>query len=141
MSAFIAEQAKPYWPVSNGDRAGDVQAARGVYTISAALAANDTIDLCILPARHVIVDAILDTDSLDIGTGITLNVGTSTTANLLMSASTVARAGGIARMDQLGGVHLAASDADTTLRVTVAAAPTTGRTTGTIGLTVFYRPA
>ncbi len=141
MTTFTAEQAKNYWPVSNCNRAGDVQAARGAYSISAALAAADAIDLCILPARHVIVDAILDTDSLDSGSGITLNVGTATTPNLLISATTAGRAGGIARMDKVDGIRLAASDTDTTIRMTVAAAPTTGRTTGTIGLTLLYRPA
>lgn len=143
MATFTAEQAKDYWPLSNCNRAGEIQAIRGTYSISAALALNDVIEICKLPARHVIVDAILDTDDLDTnGTPlITLSVGTATTANLLINASTIGRTGGIARMDQAGGARLAEADTDTVIRITVAAAPATGAASGTIGLTLFYRAA
>lgn len=143
MATFTAEQAKPYWPISNCDRAGDVQVVRGVYSLAAALALNDIIEMCVLPARHVIVDAILDCDDLDTNGAptISLSVGTATTANLLINASAVGRTGGIARMDQAGGVRLAESDSDTPIRVTVSAGPATGAASGTIGLSLFYRPA
>ena len=143
MATFTAEQAKPYWPVSNATRAGEIKSVRGTYSITAALALNDVIEICTLPARHVIVDAILDADDLDTNGAplITLSVGTATTAALLISASTAGRAGGIARMDQVGGVRLVESDTDTTIRVTVAAGPATGATSGTIGVTLFYRAA
>lgn len=142
MATYTAEQAKPYWPIINETIAGGLRAVRGVYVLSGALALNDIIQMCVLPAQHVLVDCILDTDDLDTnGTPtISLSVGVPGVANALISSSTVGRTGGVARLDQVAGLRLTASDNDTVVQITVSATPATSATTGTIGLTLLYRP-
>lgn len=142
MTTYYAEQSKSYWPVVDAKAAGSVKAVRGVFALTAALALNDVINMLSMPAQHVPVDCILDCDDLDSGgsPSITLSVGTATTPALLISASAVGQAGGIARMDKATGPRLAASNSDTLIQIKVAAGPATGATTGTIGLTLLYRP-
>jgi hypothetical protein len=109
------------------------------YAITAALVVNDVIQMFKLPAGATVHDVILAADDLDTnGTPtIALDVGDATTANRFISASTVARAGGVGRTDQAGGVGYQYS-ADTMVQVKVSTAPATGATSGNITLTVAY---
>jgi hypothetical protein len=120
-------------------QAGQVVAVRGEYAVAAALVVSDTIALVKLPANHVLVDCIVDCDDLDDSTGLVLDAGfIGGDVDCLIDGSTVGQAGGLARMDAVAGVRAAATSADRNVGLTVATAPTTG-STGTVGLTLFYK--
>lgn len=122
-------------------RAGVVHAAKASFALSAALVINDTIDMLTVPAGHRILDAILASDDLDsAGPTITLDVGIAGgDTDMLFAASTVAQAGGSERASAKTAFRDVATTADRTVQVLVKAAPTTGTTTGSIDLVVFYQ--
>jgi hypothetical protein len=136
-------------PPVTPDGADDLVAVRGVVTVLDTLSINETLQMVPLPEGCVPVDCILDCDDLDSSTGIVLSVGvlTSALSNLessmdLITHTTVAQAGGIARMDQKTGPRIAADQ--TTLRyigVKVTTAATGTKAGGTVGLTLMYRAA
>lgn len=109
------------------------------YALTAALAVDDVIQMFKLPAGAVVHEVILASGDLDTdGTPtIALDVGDAGAAARFISASTIARTGGVARADQAGGVGYAYA-ADTMLEVGVETGPATGATTGNITLTVAY---
>lgn len=119
------------------------------FDLTAALVLNDTIDMVKLPAGHVPVDLILDTDDLDTGgaPAIVLHVGlrkadgTTDDPDAFIASSTVGQAGGMARLSAVAGLRIAAADEDRNVYITVATAPATGATTGKIGVTLLSRPA
>lgn len=116
---------------------------RAAYALAAALALNDTIVMCKLPADHLPVDFILDTDDLDSGAtpSITLNAGVTGSLSCFLAGSTIGQAGGVVRADKTAGFRLTPSSVDREVIITVAAAPATGATTGTIGITMLTRPS
>lgn len=125
-------------------------AVREEYSLLAALVVSDTIDFLKLPARHVLVDVIVDSDDLDTGgsPAITLHAGlraadgvATDDPDAFLVSSTVGQAGGVARAAAVAGFRIAAADFDRNVYLTVAVAPATGATTGKIGVTAFYRPA
>lgn len=109
------------------------------FALSAALVLNDVIQMFKVPSGATIHEVILGTDDLDTnGTPtVKLDVGDTTTANRFISASTVGQTGGVARMDQQGGVGFKYA-ADTMLQVKVNTAPATGASSGNVTLTVTY---
>lgn len=141
-------------PAITAAGAQDLVAVTETYTVAAALELNDVIEMMELPPGHVPVDCILDVTDLDTGSPtLTLDVGTmagtvgdttlanrTLTANMI-AASTAGQAGGVARMAVMGSTRLAPSDNRRSIGVKVSAAPATGATSGSITLTVFYRPA
>lgn len=141
-------------PAVTPSGAHDLVAAHARFALTEALEVNDVIEMLELPPGCVPVDCILDVTDLDTGTpGITLDVGTlagdvgdktlanrTLTANLI-AASTVGQAGGVARMAVAGGTRIAPSDDRRSIGVKVGTGPGTGATTGTVALTVLYRPA
>ncbi|MGE4072719.1 MAG: hypothetical protein AB7E72_16240 [Lysobacterales bacterium] len=123
-------------------------ADRVEFDLTAALALNDTIDMVKLPAGHVPVDLILDTDDLDSGVaaivlhaGLRKADGTNDDPDAFIASSTVAQAGGVARLSAVAGLRIAAADVDRNVYITVATAPGTGATSGKIGVTLISRPA
>lgn len=150
-TALIKSGSQPHPITPSG--AHDVVAVRADYALSAALVVNDIIEMLELPPGMVVVDVILDTADLDTGTTITLSVGIlagtvgdTTVANRtngaqFIASSTIGQTGGIARLSVTGGTRVAPSDDRRSIGVSVPVAPTTGATTGTVSLTVLYRPA
>jgi hypothetical protein len=139
-------------PVTSG--CPDLVAVRGVVTAPVTLALNETLQMVPLPEGCVPVDCILECDQLDIATtgpspAITLTVGlmTSDLTDLeastynLITDSTLAQTGGVARMDLKSGLRYAKDD-DTLryigIKITAAAAT---KQAGSIALTLFYRNA
>ena len=144
MADYVANAASDAFPAATVTGAGQLTVNHGVFALTAALALNDTIALCKLPATHIPVDFILDTDDLDTdGTpAIVVDVGIiGGDVDALISGSTVAQAGGLARMDQIEGRRLAISNSDQLVGITVTTGPATGATTGTIQGTLLSRVA
>lgn len=142
-TAYTSNHLAYNYPVPTSDRAGEVLAVQVEHEISAALVINDTFSMMTLPAGHVVVDCILYTDDLESsGTASTLDVGfIGGNADALIDGSTVSQAGGMVRMGSSAALEAGPSTSDQTVGVTVASAPTTGATSGTIGLVLMYRAA
>lgn len=113
------------------------------FALTAALAAGDTIHVADLPSGMVPVDAVLVSDDLDTNgaPAIALDFGLEDDDDCFLNNSTVAQAGGVARADQKAGFRVAPDDDKRQVLITVAVAPATGATTGTINGTIWYRPA
>lgn len=113
------------------------------FALTAALALNDTIHVADLPEDMVPVDAVLVSDDLDTNgaPAIALDFGVTDSTECFLNNSTVAQAGGVARADQKAGFRLAPSSSKRQVLITVAVAPATGATTGTINGVIWYRPA
>lgn len=141
-------------PAVTAAGAQDLVAVRADFALTEALEAGDIIEMMELPPGHVVVDCILDTTDLDTGTAALLlsvgilagtvgdtTIGNRTAGEELILDSTVGQAGGIARMAVMGSTRLAPSDARRSIGVSVPTGPDVGAATGTVSLTVLYRPA
>lgn len=141
MTAFLSvEKTPPVYPVSGVGSGGRISKnARGEYTILAALALNDTIQMFDLPKNARVMGGYLKSDDLDTNgsPAITLDVGIAGNAQLFWAASTVAQAGGTDTTMATTGRDYYVT-AKTPVFVTVHAAPATGTTTGTIILNLTY---
>lgn len=124
----------------------------GDYTVPAGVVINDVIEMGILPAGYVPIDAILACDDLDTATGITLDLGlisgvagkaddARTCGNEAFAASTVGQAGGIARPTKKDFAFIAPNTADRGVGLKIAAAATTPIVGAKIRLTLLARPA
>jgi hypothetical protein len=147
MSTYDAAKAEVRFPAPSASVQGDVKANRGFIdlAVTGALAINDIVNLAKLPAKHLPVDCIIDTDAVDTGSAVVLNfeiydpVGDDSYA--INTGSIVGRAGGIDRMDELAALRMPIIDNDCYLRAVVATGPTTGATTGKLAATLMYRGA
>ena len=127
---YDAEQGN--W-VEQGKIFSDLKVCSDTYEASA-VDANSTIKMANLPNGAVIHGMTLAFD--DLGTGCTLSVGDSTTANRYFSAVDVASAAGATSailVDGLGYV-IGTNAGDNDIIITTAGAAITG----TVKLTVFY---
>lgn len=126
----------------------------GDYVTIAGNVLDDVIELGILPAGYVPVDAILVTDDLDSNATptITLDLGlisgvaglvsnARTCGNEAFAASIVAQTGGLARPTKANFAQVAPTDADRGIGIKVAAAAATLVVGAKIRLTVIARPA
>jgi len=146
-STFTTQQAGNSQPAISTSESGETVAVRGVFDLAVdgigALVINDVINMVKLPAGHVIVDCIVDTDDLDTNGTPTIVFSAGLTSGgtnaELISLSSQMKTGGVARMDQTAGVRLAATDADRNIGIKVTTAPATGTATGKVGLTLVYR--
>lgn len=134
--------------------AQDLVAAQGIFTVTAALELNDVIEMLVLPPNVKVVDVILESTDVDTGgsPSIALSVGTMagdaldptlgnrTVTENIIAASTIGQTGGVARGAVAGFTRIATVDVERSIGVLVKAAPATGATSGTIALTVLYRP-
>ena len=126
----------------------------GDFTVPATLPLNDVVEMVILPAGYVPIDAILATEDLDSGgaPAITLDLGlisgtagaaddARTCGNEAFAASTVGQAGGVARPTKANFALIAPTDADRGIGLKVAAAAATLVVGAKVRLTVLARPA
>lgn len=135
-------------PAPSADQNG-VIAVRAEYSLLTALALNDTIDFAKIPAGHIPVDVILDSDDVDTGgapaavfqVGLRAADGTTDDPDAFIKDSTVGQAGGVARANVVTAFRIGSHTADRNVYLTVSTAPATGATSGKIGVTVLYRPA
>lgn len=130
---------RPY-PTSGVGVGGRTQhACRGEYTIAAALALNDTIDLFDLPPNARIVGGFVKSDDLDTNgsPAIVLAVGDSGDDDRYFSGLTIAQAGGVSFTLAATGVdYVTTGKTRVTLKVTTG--PGTGATTGKIVVVLHY---
>lgn len=128
-----------------GPGGGVVFVREAVYTLTAALALNDVIQMIPVAAGERVVDLQLISEDLDTnGTpAIVLDVGDGDDTDRYIDGSTIGQTGGMARLGQGVATDAAAiainrlyAAADT-IDVLVQAAPATGATTGTIRLRAF----
>lgn len=134
------ELTPPVYPMSGPGFGGRTpHGARGTYTITAALAEADRIDLFDLPLRARIVSGFLKSDDLDTGgaPAIVLKVGDSGDDDRYFSGATVGQAGGVTTTLAATGVDYLTT-AKTRVFLTVTTAPATGATTGTITCVLNY---
>jgi hypothetical protein len=116
----------------------------GDYVTVAGLAANDVIEMCILPAGYVPIDAILVTDDLD--SGVLSGTGgvaddARTCGNEAFAASTVGQAGGLARPTKADFGQIAPATGNRGIGLKLAAGAATLVVGADIRLTVIARPA
>ncbi|SVB07551.1 uncharacterized protein METZ01_LOCUS160405 [marine metagenome] len=111
------------------------------YSIGAALAANDIIQMCDVFAGETVYGVMLTAPDLDTGgsPAIVLDVGYGGAAASLIDGSTIGQAGGTASSLAIGhathgstATAPVAFTADDTIDVTVQVAPATGATSGTL---------
>lgn len=129
------------YPVSGPGMGGrTTHAARGEFTLTAALALNDTIQLFDLPPRARIVSGFVKSDDLDSGgTGLRIDVGDAgdTDRYLTGGAGTPGPVAGVS--DTLAATaYDYVTTAKTRVFATVSVAPTTGATTGTFVVFLEY---
>lgn len=128
--------------------AGAVTAMRFAHALAAAPAQGDIIELAQLPAGMRVIDMILDTDDLDSGTAILLDVGimsgnwgdndnARTCGAEFISGSNVAQAGGAVRPTLKTAFRTAPAVNDRSIGVKINTAAGTF-VAGTIGLTLLF---
>lgn len=131
--------------------AGGVTVARASVTFPAGAAQNDIFEMLPIPAGHIVVDMILDSDDVDSGTAVLFNVGimsgdwgvndnTRTCGAEFFSGSNVGQAGGVVRPTLATAFRQAAPSVPKSIGIKVATAPGTG-VAGTVGLTVLFAAA
>lgn len=100
------------------------------------LDASDTFTMLRLPADCRLLGMELWTDALDSGSGIVLDVGDSDDDDRFIAASTVGQAGGVERMNAIGGFgHKVTADTDIVILVDTGPG---GAQAGTIKLGITY---
>lgn len=124
----------------------------GDFVTVAGLTANDVIEMAILPAGYVPLDAKLVCEDLDTGTTLTLDVGvvsgaagaadnTRTCGNEAIAASVVGQGGGAAVDNKAAFGLLAVSESDRGIGIKLAASAAGLIVGAKIRLTVMARPA
>lgn len=113
---------------------GDVGVRAGEYTISAALAANDIVQLVNINKGETVLGYFLEVPDLDTNgsPAIRLDLGTDGDTDLFLDNSNLGQAGGTSNLL----VKPVTFAADGSIDLKVATAPATGATTGTIKLSV-----
>ncbi len=127
------------FPVSGVGEGGRTRhGARGSYTITAALALNDTIQLFDLPPRARIVGGFIKSDDLDTGgSALAVVVGDAGDDDRYFAASTIPGTGGVTTTLAATGVDYVTT-AKTRVILKVSTGPTNGATTGTIVVVLEY---
>lgn len=129
------------YPVSGVGVGGrTTHAARGTYTITAALALNDVIQLFDLPPNARIVSGFVKSDDLDSGgTGLRIDVGITGTTTLFLTgaAGTPGPVSAVTNVLNFTGIDYLTT-AKTRVFATVSTGPTTGATTGTFTVVLEY---
>ena len=126
-------------------QAGEVKGLTGVITLTA-LALGDLLEMVPLPAGHVPVDCIVDSDDLDSNAtpalvfSAGLITGDTPTVDEMIASTDIGQTGGIARMDAKGGTRIAPADTDRVFGLKCTAAPATFQA-GSVAFTLLYRAA
>ena len=125
---------------------GNLGVRQASYTVTAALAGADIVQMVDVFAGETVVGVMLTTTDLDTGgsPAIVLDVGYGGAAAALIDGSTIGQAGGTASSFAIGNATHGSTatapvafTADDTIDVLVQTAPGTGATTGTITLYAF----
>lgn len=136
-------------PIAQG---AELISVRMAFVLAAALAAADVIEFGFLPADHVPVDYIIDTDDLDSGTTVTTDFGILTSAGTAVSALTADGGAKWLTADTfMRGVtnqrptaspmfRTLPSSANRKIGMVMIAGPTTA-SSGIVGVTLMYRAA
>lgn len=105
------------------------------YTITAALALNDEIQMIKVAPGCRVLDVIVSTTDLDTGgsPAIVLDVGDGNDDDRYVADTTIGQAGGMTRLSAFAGHGYTYTAADT-IDVSVSTAPQTGATSGTVKL-------
>lgn len=129
------------YPVSGVGMGGrTTHAGRGEYTITAALALNDVINLFYLPPRARVVSGFIKSDDLDTGgTGLRIDIGDAGDVDRYFTggAGTPGPVAGVSNVLAVTGADYLTT-AKTLVRATVSTGPTTGATTGTLVVILEY---
>lgn len=123
----------------------------GDFTTVAGLAANDVIEMVVLPAGYVPIEVKIATQDLDTGTTLTLDCGVfsgeagladaaRTCGNEAFAASTVGQAGGVVQENKAAILQLTPTDADRGIGLKIAAAATGLVVGANIRMTMIARP-
>ena len=161
MTIFVGTRAAASFPVAKSHTAGALNVAYGVYEVTVNPVADDTYELCKIPAGSVIVGGMfygddLDTnatETLDLDVGWKANGGTGTfdtvdadgLANMGVmpgDASAPSLATAVGNIYNLGGPHFGNGDfptftKETTIQVTCVATCATFAA-GAIGVAIYY---
>lgn len=139
-----------YQPPITNTSAGEICAVRAQFAVPAAgLLLNDIVEMVPLPPNSMIVDAILAADDLDsngtplisLAVGVINTGGTDIdTGGTIIASNSLARAGGMARMDTPGALKWPSSNSKRNVGIKWAAAAATAQA-GNVELTLLYRPA
>jgi len=142
MTDLVASSASGSRPSKTVTGVGQVTLNNGTINLTAVLVTADTIALCKLPAGHVPVDFMLNSDDLDSGATLVMEVGVigGADSGVLVAANTLGQAGGMARLDNRLGLRLAPSDVDRMIGVTVTTGAA-GVVAGTLSGALSSRPA
>lgn len=110
------------------------------YTLTAALAINDIVEMLRLPPRARVTGVMLKVTDLDTGgsPAILLTVGDSGDTDRLIASSNIGQAGGVSTTLAATGAFWQNGSTETVVSVYVPTGPATGATTGTIELSVDY---
>ena len=110
------------------------------YTLTAALALNDVIQMVRIPQNATIISMTLSADDLDSNgsPAIVLDVGDGSDTDRFIDGSTIGQAGGVEPAINNKAGHLHQYTSEDTIDVLVQVAPATGATSGTIKLSVIY---
>lgn len=147
MALFKAIQVVNRLPIPSADGATDVIAIVGDWTLPAAAAAGDVVEMCGLPAGYVPVDAILDNASL--GATATADVGVLSgsyndsglrTCGAQLAAAQALGTAGIKRASAAGASRLAPAQNDRSVGFVLSAlaTPAVG---AAVRMTLLARPA
>lgn len=120
--------------------AGNSKTVYASYAVTAALAANDVIDMLKVPKNARIVGVTLKASDLDTGgsPSIVLDVGDTGDTDRLIDGATIGQAGGTSTALVSSTGQFYQYTAETIISVLVQAGPATGATSGTIELAVTY---
>lgn len=140
MAAYKSLQmTTPRYPVSGPGIGGrNIHAQRAEFTLTAALAANDTVELFYLHKGFRVTGGFVKSDDLDTnGTPtITLSVGDADDDDRYFAAITTGQTGGVNTTMATTGVDYVTTK-KTLVSLKVPAGAATGATTGTIVVTIF----
>ena len=145
-------QAQDVNPPPSIHSAGEVHVSEGKYDLAAALALDNIVKLCKIPAGCIPIDARLEMDDLDsdatpalIGSLALMELGGADILadSELVKANTLGQAAGVARMDNLDTARRAVLEAAVEKQrfvvYKVTTAPATGATSGRIKASVLFR--
>lgn len=142
MTTYTADRmASGVEPVQNAT--GDV-CVIAVFSLTAALAANDIIQMMKLPALAYVSDVVLATDALDtnVASTIAYDIGDSNSAARYVSDKAQGNNAALPpyHLDQKGGLgyQIGTNTGDNTIQVKVHTGPATGATSGQVVLAVTY---
>lgn len=139
MATFNTTVANSNQPRTGG-LSGNTKTMYASYSVTAALALNDVIDMFKVPVNARITGIALKASDLDTGgsPAIVLDVGDASDTDRLIDGATIGQSGGTSTALVSSTGQFYQYTAETMISVLVQVAPATGATSGTIELAVTY---